>query len=55
MKFVDAVINDFKTDVNWNRVGRLGVKGAKALPSASAKYVLDKVPIVGWLPRYNYK
>lgn len=53
MKLVDSVKNDLKTDVTWNRVGRLGVKGAKAFPSASVQYVLDKVPIVGWLPRYN--
>ena len=55
MQFATKVKHDLKTDVNWNRAADLGVKGARALPSASAKYVLDKVPIVGWLPRYRYQ
>jgi sodium-independent sulfate anion transporter 11 len=55
MKIVTEVKHDLKTDVNWNRAADLGVKGARALPSASVKYVLDKVPIVGWLPRYRYQ
>jgi hypothetical protein len=55
MKFVDAIQDDLKTDVNWNRAGRLAAQGAKALPSASVQYVADKFPIVGWLPRYNYR
>lgn len=45
--------NDVRTDVTWNKLGRLTTKAAKALPSASARYMIDKVPIVGWLPRYN--
>ncbi|CAN8102040.1 unnamed protein product [Discula destructiva] len=53
MKVVESVRNDLKTDVTWNRVGRLAERGARALPSASKQYVLDKVPIVGWLPHYN--
>lgn len=55
MQFVSKVKNDFKTDVTWNRAADLGVKGARALPSATVQYVLDKVPIVGWLPRYRYQ
>jgi sodium-independent sulfate anion transporter 11 len=55
MQIASKVKHDLKTDVNWNRAADLGVKGARALPSASAKYVLDKVPIVGWLPRYRYQ
>lgn len=53
MKVVDAVKNDIRTDVTWNRVSRLTIKGVRALPSATAQYLVDKVPIVGWLPRYN--
>jgi len=53
MKIVDAVVDDVRTDVTWNRVGRLGVRGARAFPQAAVQYALDKVPIVGWLPRYN--
>ncbi|KAB5542795.1 sulfate transporter 4.1 [Coniochaeta sp. 2T2.1] len=55
MKIATEVKHDLKTDVNWNRAADLGVKGAQALPSASVKYVVDKVPIVGWLPRYRYQ
>ncbi|ROV93191.1 hypothetical protein VMCG_08725 [Cytospora schulzeri] len=53
MKVVDAVKHDLQTDVTWNRVGRLTVRGARALPSASLQYLIDKVPIISWLPRYN--
>jgi sodium-independent sulfate anion transporter 11 len=45
--------SDVKNDVTWNRAARLSVKGAKALPSGTVQYISDKVPIVGWLPRYN--
>jgi sodium-independent sulfate anion transporter 11 len=55
MQIANKVKHDLKTDVNWNRAADLGVKGARALPSASVKYVLDKVPIVGWLPHYRYQ
>lgn len=53
MKVVDSVKNDLRTDVTWNRAGRLARTGARAFPSASKQYLLEKVPIVGWLPRYN--
>lgn len=55
MKVVDAVKNDVRTDVTWNKVGRLTTKAARALPSATGRYMIDKVPIVGWLPRYNLR
>ncbi|PTD09017.1 putative sulfate permease, partial [Fusarium culmorum] len=47
--------SDVKNDVTWNRAARLSVKGAKALPSGTVQYISDKVPIVGWLPRYNLR
>lgn len=53
MKFVSSIKSDLKNDVNWNRAARLGVQGAKALPSGAAQYAIDKVPVVGWLPKYN--
>lgn len=53
MKIVDSVKNDLRTDVTWRKAGRLANGGARAFPSASKQYLLDKVPIVGWLPRYN--
>ena len=45
----------FQTDVTWHKTGSLGLRGAKALPAATVEYVVEKVPIVGWLPHYNYK
>ncbi|KAL6415587.1 sulfate transporter 4.1 [Ilyonectria robusta] len=55
MKAVDKFTSDLRNDVTWNRAARLGVSGAKALPSASVHYVSDKFPIIGWLPKYNFR
>lgn len=54
-KAVSWVVNDVKTDYNWNRAIRLTKQGARALPSASVRYAEDKLPIIGWLPRYDYR
>lgn len=42
-----------KTDTTTNRVKHLLVVGTPKLPAASAEYLVDKVPIVQWLPRYD--
>lgn len=55
MKVVEKIKNDIKTDVTWNRVARLSVQGIRAVPGATGQYVLEKFPIIGWLPRYNYR
>jgi len=55
MNYVQKAKHDIETDVTWNRASRLATKGAKALPRASAHYVAEKFPIIGWLPRYNYR
>ncbi|KAK4948151.1 hypothetical protein LTR10_013205 [Elasticomyces elasticus] len=55
MKVYDKVKDDIKTDVTWNRVARLGKQGVRAAPAAATLYVLEKFPIIGWLPRYDYK
>lgn len=55
MQFANKVKHDFQTDVTWNRAADLSLKGARALPSGSVKYVLDKVPIFSWLPRYRWQ
>ncbi len=55
MKLYERVKNDVKTDVTWNRVARIGIQGIRATPSAAGNYVVEKVPIVGWLPRYDYR
>ncbi|KAK0270716.1 hypothetical protein LTR35_013998 [Friedmanniomyces endolithicus] len=55
MKVVDHVTDDLRTDVTWNRVGTITARGARALPLGTKHYLLDKVPIVGWLPKYNFR
>ncbi|KAK4180708.1 sulfate transporter family-domain-containing protein [Triangularia setosa] len=55
MKYIDPVVNALRTDFTWNRIGHLTAKGSRALPQASIEYVLDKFPIIGWLPQYNYR
>ena len=55
MNVVESIRGDVVNDVNWNRAAHLTVKATRALPSASVKYASDKLPIIGWLPRYNYR
>jgi solute carrier family 26 (sodium-independent sulfate anion transporter), member 11 len=55
MKLVEDFKSGVANDVTVRRTRELTVKGARALPSASVVYLKDKVPIVGWLPRYNYR
>lgn len=55
MKFVDDVKESLATDANWRRGAQLGKTGLRAAPRAAMEYCLDKVPIVGWLPKYNYR
>lgn len=45
----------FQTDTSWNKGFELAGRGTRALPRATAEYVVEKVPIVQWLPKYNYK
>ena len=54
-KIIEKIRYDLRTDVNWNRAARLGVAGAKAFPSASFEYTTEKFPIIGWLPRYQWR
>ncbi|KAI1843286.1 hypothetical protein JX265_007761 [Neoarthrinium moseri] len=42
-----------RTDTTTNRVKTFIVEGAPRLPRATKYYLLDKVPIVQWLPRYH--
>jgi sodium-independent sulfate anion transporter 11 len=55
MNVYGKVKNDFQTDVTWNRVARLSGQGVRAAPAAATLYVLQKFPIIGWLPRYDYR
>jgi sodium-independent sulfate anion transporter 11 len=55
MKLYERVKDDIRHDVTWNRVARVGARGIRAAPSAAGNYVVEKVPVIGWLPRYNYR
>jgi sodium-independent sulfate anion transporter 11 len=41
------------TDITINRSIRYGTQVVRALPSASAHYLVERVPAVYWLPKYN--
>lgn len=55
MKIYERVKDDIRTDVTWNRVAYYGTKGLHAAPAAALLYVVEKFPIIGWLPRYDYR
>ncbi|KLU92657.1 hypothetical protein MAPG_11601, partial [Magnaporthiopsis poae ATCC 64411] len=54
-QYVEKAKDDFRTDHTWNRVGKLTRRGVKALPEASLHYVAQKAPIIGWLPKYDWR
>ncbi|KAL6710329.1 hypothetical protein ACN47E_009275 [Coniothyrium glycines] len=41
------------TDTTLQRTVRYGGKAARAAPSVAGQYLLEKAPIIGWLPKYN--
>lgn len=49
----ERVKEDLRTDYTWNRVGRYSARAARRLPTGAAHYVIDKIPMIGWLPKYN--
>jgi sodium-independent sulfate anion transporter 11 len=55
MKAVDRVKDSLRTDVTWHRTFYLIKRSARALPLATAHYLEDKVPIIGWLPAYDWR
>ena len=51
----DKLKEQYRTDANVAKV-RNGLSSAsKTLPSASMQYLVEKAPIVQWLPRYMPK
>ncbi len=50
---VEAFKEMVRTDTTTNRVKSFVIQGAPKLPSATVHYLLDKVPIVQWLPHYH--
>ncbi|KAF3037045.1 hypothetical protein E8E11_004418 [Didymella keratinophila] len=41
------------TDITINRTIRYGNKAVRAAPSVATQYLIERVPVVHWLPRYN--
>ncbi|KAL0935860.1 sulfate permease [Colletotrichum truncatum] len=52
---IEAVKNEIVTDTSTSRARDFIVSGAPKLPSAAGVYLLEKVPIVQWLPKYSPK
>ncbi|KAI0171970.1 sulfate transporter 4.1 [Hypoxylon sp. FL1284] len=52
-KHVAVVKKELRTDVTLNRVATFARTVPGRLPSASKQYLLDKLPIIQWLPRYS--
>lgn len=40
-------------DHNIQQAKRLGASAARGFPRAAGQYLVDKVPVVHWAPRYN--
>lgn len=59
MKFISKlrsnIVESFRTDPNYNRVGSWITPIRRRLPSATAEYLAEKLPIAQWLPHYNYR
>ncbi|KAF2855891.1 sulfate permease [Plenodomus tracheiphilus IPT5] len=41
------------TDTTLQRTVRYGAKAIRAAPSVAGQYLIEKAPVVHWLPRYN--
>lgn len=54
-KYVQRFKHSFQTDVTWHKAIDLARRGGRALPGATAEYFLEKFPIIGWLPKYNWR
>ncbi|KAI0009973.1 sulfate transporter 4.1 [Xylariaceae sp. FL0662B] len=48
-----AAKEELRTDVTLNRVAGFAKKVPGELPSGTKQYLLDKLPIIQWLPRYS--
>ncbi|KAE9378242.1 sulfate permease [Stipitochalara longipes BDJ] len=55
MKLITKLRGEIETDENLHRARSQTLKGARACPSASTEYLLDKLPVIRWLPNYCYK
>lgn len=50
---LSSIKQAFKTDPNLTNARRGIVRGVKALPGATGRYLIQKVPVVQWLPQYS--
>lgn len=49
----DRMVTAVRTDPNYNRWGSWVGPVSRRLPSATAEYIAEKLPIAQWLPHYN--
>ena len=54
-QYVEKFKGGFANDHSVRQTKSIVSRGARAAPRASLVYLSEKVPIVGWLPRYNYR
>lgn len=47
-----SVKKGLQTDPNLTRARKGIVRGGNALPAATGRYLIQKVPVTQWLPRY---
>ncbi|KAJ8104741.1 hypothetical protein OPT61_g10597 [Boeremia exigua] len=47
------VSHALSTDANLDRAVRYSTRALRAAPTATAHYLVDRVPVVHWLPKYN--
>lgn len=50
---IEAVREVVRTDTTTARIKSFVAQGLPKLPDAAGHYLMDKVPIVQWLPRYH--
>ncbi|TVY81665.1 putative sulfate permease, partial [Lachnellula suecica] len=49
----EKVANGIRTDENLRRAKDIIRHGGSALPAATGRYILQKVPVIQWLPKYS--
>ena len=54
-QYMQKVKSGFANDHTLRQTRYLAGRGTRAAPGVALVYLADKVPIVGWLPRYNYR
>lgn len=53
MDFFRKAGKEIKNDHTFQRAQRDGARVFRALPRATAHYLVEKVPVVHWAPKYN--